>query len=79
MDVHNWIQDGIAVLTVIAVPIGTLVIWRFHTLSKAIEKDGEALDAHIKEGIQVHRALERIETKIDLHMKNGGKHSKGRR
>ena len=81
----DWVTLGVTVGIFIVVSIGSLIIYEVQRLHKRIDKAteeiharidkrGSEIDGHIKEGIVVHKSLERIETKLDLHMKNGLRH-----
>ena len=73
-DLANWVQDALIVLLFIFSAIGAVIAYEIRALHKRIDSHSEKLESHVKEGVTVHRSLERIETKLDMHMKNGGGH-----
>ena len=79
MDWPTWIHDGLIVLLAIIAGVGGLIAYERRSLHRRIDKHADELDKHVHEGIEVHRALERIETKLDMHMRNGGSHDNGDR
>ena len=89
-DWYFFIEIVTVVFLVIASPVGLWIIREFRTLHKRVDKHAEEMDAHIREGVDVHRALERnavnmkhLEKAVDRlreetrrHHENGGRHGK---
>jgi len=76
-NVYLFLQVVTVVFACVATPVGLWILREFRTLHKRVDKHADEMDDHIKEGVFVHRSLERIETKLDMHLNNGGRHERG--
>ena len=63
LDNARSLAEILAVLfAVVATPIGLWVLREFRVQNKRIDKREHEHDEHIREGVHVHRSLERLET-----------------
>lgn len=71
---EGWLQAVVTAGVFVVAAVGGLIIWEIRKVHDRITKYAKELDEHVKESIEVHKSLERIETKQDLHMENGHRH-----
>ena len=50
--------------------VGGLIVWELRKIHTRIDKYAGEMDDHIKEGVQIHKAVARL----DMHLENGHTH-----
>ena len=71
----EWVNIAVLIGLFVIGLIGGLIVHELRKIHTRIDKYAGEMDDHIKEGVQVHAAQARIETKIDMHLGNQHVHA----
>ena len=88
MDVGQVLAVMTPFLLLVLTAVGAWAVWEIKRLHARIDSEGDVIhnrisrhvdemDEHIKESVEIHKAITRLDTTLSIHTSNGGSHDKG--